>query len=57
MKSGNHPGYASVKGFKGKSCTIVLYSRDHAGVDVAYNRISQKPASLLPLYDMAVLVR
>jgi len=37
--------------------TIVLYSRDHAGVGVACNRIYPKPASILPFDDMAILVR
>ena len=37
--------------------TIVLYSRDHAGVGVAFDRISpSKPASILPFDDMAVMV-
>jgi len=36
--------------------TKVLYSRDHAGVSVAYDRISpQKPASILPFDNMASL--
>jgi len=37
---------------------MVLYSRDHTGVGMAYRRISlPKPASILPFDDMAVLVR
>ena len=36
---------------------IVLYSRDHKGVDVAHENITQKPTSLFPDDDEAVLVR
>ena len=36
------------------SFIIVLYSKDHTGVGVAYRRI---PASFLPFDNMAALVR
>jgi len=37
--------------------TIVLYSRDHTGVGMAYDTISpQIPASILPFDDMAVYI-
>ena len=36
---------------------IVLYSRDHKGVGVAHENITQKPALFFPDDDEAVLVR
>ena len=37
--------------------TKVLYSRDHKGVGVVHVRHHQKPASLFPDDDEAVLIR
>ena len=46
------PGTILIKSYS----TIVLYNRDHKSVGVAHDKITQKPASLFPDDDEAVLV-